>query len=242
MNEEAKSPDMLREALLDAILPHVVFDGWSESAFRAAVRDTGTDPALARACCPRGAGDLVVAFHRRGDRALAALVEAQGAPGQRYRDRIAGLVRKRIELIGDREAARRAAAHFALPHNAPEGARLIWETADLIWRLLGDTSEDINWYSKRATLAGVYSATFLYWLGDESPGQADTWDFLDRRIDDVMRIEKVKAKLRENPLMKPLMEGPLGQVLARVRAPGRGGAREGGEGLPGIWKEPEGGK
>ncbi len=232
---EGISPERLKEELLDAILPHVVFDGWSESAFRAAIRDTGTDPALARACCPRGAADLVTSFHKRGDHALEAWVTAHGTAGARYRDRIMGLVRKRIELIGDREAARRAAAHFALPLYAPEGARLIWETADLIWRLLGDTSDDINWYSKRATLAAVYSSTFLYWLGDESPENTATWDFLDRRIDDVMRIEKMKAKLRESPLAKPFLEGPVAALLARIHAPRSAQAAD----LPGHWREME---
>ena len=232
---EGVSPERAKDELLDAILPHVVFDGWSESAFRAAIRDTGTDPDLARACCPRGAHDLAAAFHKRGDRVLEEWVEANGAPGGRYRDRIMGLERKRIELIGDREAARRAAAHFALPHNAAEGARLIWETADLIWRLLGDTSDDINWYSKRATLAAVHSATFLYWLGDESPGNAATWDFLDRRIEDVMRFEKVKAKLRESPLAKPFLQGPVAAILSHIHAPRSTPAAD----LPGYWQEME---
>ncbi len=234
MNQE-NAPEIIRERLLDAILPHVVFDGWSDASFRAALRDSGIDPALARVCCPHGAADLVVAFHRRGDRALAEHVARHGAVGKRYRDRIAGLVRKRIELIDDREAARRAAAHFALPHNAPEGVRLIWGTADLIWRLLDDSSDDINWYSKRATLSAVYSTTFLHWIGDESPGNADTWDFLDRRIEEVMRFENLKARLGENALVKPLLAGPLGRMLAQIRAPGERRSED----LPGMWKETE---
>ena len=83
---------------------------------------------------------------------------------------------------------------------------------------LGDTSTDINWYTKRATLSGVYSATVLYWLGDDSPGNAATWDFLDRRIDDVMSIEKMKAKLRENPVSKALLAGPM-KLMEKVRMP-----------------------
>ena len=233
--KEGVSPERAKDELLDAILPHVVFDGWSESAFRAAIRDSGVDPMLSRACCPRGAADLAVSFHKRGDRALETWVKAHGTSGARYRDRIMELVRKRIELIEDREAARRAAAHFALPQYAPEGARLIWETADLIWSLLGDTSDDFNWYSKRATLAAVYSSTFLYWLGDESPGHADTIDFLDRRIDDVMRFEKLKAKLRENPLARPFLEGPIAALLGRIHAPRGVEAAD----LPGHWQETE---
>jgi ubiquinone biosynthesis protein COQ9 len=74
---------------------------------------------------------------------------------------------------------------------------------------LGDTSTDFNWYTKRATLSGVYGSTVLFWLGDDSPGHAATWEFLDRRIADVMQIEKFKAALRDNPLSRALRSGPF---------------------------------
>jgi ubiquinone biosynthesis protein COQ9 len=83
---------------------------------------------------------------------------------------------------------------------------------------LGDSSRDLNWYTKRATLSAVYAATVLFWLGDTSEGDADTWAFLDRRIDNVMQIEKAKAGLRDNPLGKALLRGPL-KILERVHAP-----------------------
>jgi ubiquinone biosynthesis protein COQ9 len=210
--------DPALDRLLDAALPHVPFDGWSDTSFRAAVADSGLDPALARALCPRGALDLAAAFHRRGDAALAQRMAAGDLTGLRYRDRVARAVRLRIELAEDREVVRRGSTLFALPQNAPEGARLIWGTADAIWTALGDSSRDLNWYTKRATLSGVYGATVLYWLGDDSPGHMATWDFLDRRIEDVMRIEKLKAQLRENPLGKALLAGPL-KLMEKVRAP-----------------------
>lgn len=208
----------LKEKLLDAILPQVAFEGWSEAAFRQAAAAAGADPALARAACPRGALDLAVAFHRRGDARMVELLSAMDLSQMRFRDRVATAVRCRLEAVGDREAARRATALFALPHLAPEAALLVWGTADAIWTALGDTSDDLNWYTKRATLSGVYAATLLYWLGDASPGHAASWGFLDRRIEDVMRIEKVKARLRENPALSRLMEGPAA-LAARFRQP-----------------------
>ena len=123
-------------------------------------------------------------------------------------------------LRRDKEALRRAATLFALPMYAPDGVKLVWGTSDAIWNALGDTSTDANWYTKRATLSAVHAATVLYWLGDDSPDHRDTWAFLDRRIDDVMQIEKVKAKARENKLVSQLMAGPLaflGRFFARPR-------------------------
>ncbi len=218
-----------RAALVSAALDHVMFDGWGPGTLAAAVEDSGVDPTLAKQVCPRGALDLAVAFHRRGDSAMVTAMEASKLGEMRYRDRIAQGVRLRLEAVAaDREAVRRGVALFALPQHAGEGASLIWGTCGLIWKTLGDSSEDINWYSKRATLSGVYSATLLFWLGDNSEGFADTWAFLDRRIDDVMRFESFKAKMRGNPLVKGFMAGP-GRILDHIRAPKPGPT----EGLPG---------
>lgn len=206
------------EKLLDAALMHVPFEGWSEATFRAAVADTGIDTGLARALFPRGGVDLALAHHRRGDELMVERLTATDLSAMRFRDRIAFAVRARIEATGDKEAVRRASALFALPQYAPDGARAIWDTCDLIWTTLGDGSEDFNWYSKRATLSGVYSSTLLFWLGDDSPGDEATSAFLDRRIENVMSIEKFKGKFRDSPLARTIGKGPLA-LLDRVRAP-----------------------
>jgi ubiquinone biosynthesis protein COQ9 len=212
-------PTDLKTRLMQAALPHVPFDGWSEATFRAAARDAGVDEGLARAHCPRGAVDLALAYHRAGDDAMAERLRAADLGSMRFRDRVAAAVRFRLEAA-DREVVRRSATLFALPMYAPDGARAIWGTADRIWTELGDTADDLNWYTKRATLAGVYAATVLYWLGDDSPGNAATWDFLDRRIAGVMQIETLKARLRANPLTRPAMQ--MQDWIARqVRRPPR---------------------
>jgi ubiquinone biosynthesis protein COQ9 len=192
--------------LLAAILPYVPFDGWSAPAFKAAVEAVGFDPALARLICPRGAVDLAVAYHRAGDAAMLARLAETDLAARRYRDRVALALRLRLE-VADPENVRRAAAVFALPQNAATGAALIWGTADAIWRALGDASDDFNWYSKRMSLSGVYSATVLYWMGDTSEGKRDTFEFIERRIEGILRFEKIKGRVIELPGMKDLLAG-----------------------------------
>ena len=225
--------DELRERLLDAALAHVPFDGWSEATLAAAARDLDWPIEEARALFPRAGVSLAAANHARGDRALERWFESADLSGMRYSEKVAELVWQRIRLAGGREAVRAATTLFALPQNAAEGARLIWNTADLIWRLLGDTSRDYNWYTKRAILSGVYGASVLYWLGDKSDESADTRAFIARRIANVMQFEKVKGQLRANPLVSRLLSGPA-RMLRSVRAPGEN--RKGG--LPGRWEEP----
>jgi len=227
-----KAPyEIVKDQLLDAALVHVAFDGWSETTFKAAIADAEVDRALARSVCPRGAVDLAIAFHKRGDAEMVARIKASDMSEMRFRDKIAAAVRHRIEAIDDKEAVRRGSTLFALPHLAGDGAKLIWGTVDLIWETLGDTSEDVNWYTKRGTLAGVYGSTVLFWLGDDSLENQATWEFLDRRIDNVMQIEKVKAQVRDNPVLSKLLAGP-NWALSRVKAPNKMARTD----VPGTWR------
>lgn len=218
IDSQTQDTDALRGRLLEAAMIHVAFDGWTEATFRAAAQDAGITLGVARAICPRGAVDLAVAYHKAGDAAMLERLGAAELGDLRFRDKVAAAVRFRLEAAEDKEAVRRGATLFALPIHAAEGSRLIWGTADAIWTALGDRSDDINWYTKRATLSGVYSSTVLYWLGDDSPEHHRTWDFLDRRIDDVMRFETVKAKLRDNPILSKVLSGPMA-LAGRIKAP-----------------------
>ncbi|MBB04800.1 MAG: COQ9 family protein [Pseudooceanicola sp.] len=207
----------LQNRLIDAILTHVAFEGWSEAAFRAAVSDAGVDRTVARGLYPRGARDLARAWHERGDARMVAALQESDLSDLRFRDRVIRAVRLRIETIEDKEALRRAMSQNALPLNAPDGARMLWQTADHIWNALGDTSDDYNWYTKRMTLSGVIGATLLFWLGDDSPDQQATWEFLDRRVDNVMQFEKVKGQLSSGPLGR-LLAGPV-SLLGGIKPP-----------------------
>ncbi|MFV0492292.1 MAG: COQ9 family protein [Pseudorhodobacter sp.] len=216
MQQEETDPTAdARAKLLQAALAHVPFDGWTETSFRAAIAASGLPEGLARALYPRGGVDLALAYHRDGDtqmtRALATPEAREAMARMRYSERVAHAIRTRLELIEDRELIRRGTTLFALPQHAAEGSKAIWGTADAIWKALDDNSRDFNWYSKRATLSAVYGATVLYWLGDDSPGRTASWEFLDRRIADVMRIEKMKAGFRDNPLARAFRASPMGR-------------------------------
>lgn len=217
--------------LLEAARMHVPFDGWSETTFRTAARDAGISEGVARAAVPRGAVGLALAHHEAGDAAMLDRLTKTDLSAMRFRDRISFAVRARLEAVDDKELVRRASTLFTLPQHSGLAARAAWGTADRIWTALGDTSDDVNWYTKRATLAGVYSATVLYWLGDDSDGHSRTWDFLDRRIEDVMQIEKLKARVRDNRMLSSLMQGPL-TVLGRIKAPRAARADD----MPGQWR------
>ncbi|MEO0822116.1 MAG: COQ9 family protein [Pseudomonadota bacterium] len=208
-----------RERLIEAALPHVVFDGWSAETLQRAVEDSGVEGSLAQLAFPRGGVDLALGFHRMMDARLAAELAETDLATMRIRDRVTHCVRRRIELVADhRDAVRRGATLLALPPYVAESTRALWDTADTIWSACGDRSDDVNWYTKRAILSTVLSSTVLYWLGDESLDNAATWGFLDRRIENVMQFEKMKGAVQANPLTRAAFWLP-GQILGQIRAP-----------------------
>jgi ubiquinone biosynthesis protein COQ9 len=208
----------MQAQLLAAALPHVAFDGWSETSLRAACQDLSITRQMAALACPRGAIDLAIRFHHDGDDAMQVVLQKTDINTMKIREKITFLVRARLDAIRDKEAVRRGATLMALPQHAAEGAGLVWGTCDRIWAAIGDSSADVNWYTKRLTLSSVYSTTVLYWLGDNSPNHQDTWTFLDRRIENVMQFEKFKAQVNANPLAKQLLAGP-NWLLSKIKAP-----------------------
>jgi ubiquinone biosynthesis protein COQ9 len=189
--------DVLRPRLIEAMLKHVPFDGWTASARAAGAQDAGIDPDIA-ALALQDAASMIDAFTARADARMAEAMAAAGVADMKIRDRIRlALVTRLEQAADDREAVRRALAIMAMPANAGLAARTLWRTVDTMWRAAGDTATDINHYTKRMTLGAVYSAVLLYWLDDDSEDMADTRAFIERRIEDVMRIEKAKAGVRQ---------------------------------------------
>lgn len=190
--------DEVRAALLAQLLTIAAFDGWTFKSLEQAANDAGVDPAALRAAFPREIGDVLRYWSEAADAEMAAAMAAPEFAGLKIREKVAFAVRARLDVMRPhKEAARRAAALMALPTHGLLGARLAWKTSDAIWRGLGDKSTDFNFYSKRGILTGVWTSTFARWLGDDSEDEAATNAFLDARIDNVMQIEKAKAKVRD---------------------------------------------
>ena len=185
--------DLVRERVLRESLTDIPQTGFSQETLAAAASRAGISRRELNDAFPNGPATLVEAFSNWADRLMAEKMAAE--PEQAHlRERIAAAVRTRIEVLNPHKgAARRAAAFLALPHNAPLGAKLMMRSVDAMWRAAGDRSTDFSWYTKRAILAGVYGATFAYWLSDSSEGNSATWTFLGHRIDEVMQIEKFRS-------------------------------------------------
>jgi ubiquinone biosynthesis protein COQ9 len=201
-----------------AVGENAVFDGWTKKAVDSAAAQLGIDPVQARLAMPKGQAAMIDLYIKEVDRGLAAHFTPKRMAGMKIREKIRALIWRRLEIMGPaREAIRRALAILAMPQNLPLALRAGWRSADHMWRLAGDTSTDFNHYTKRMTLGAVYGSTLLAWLDDESEGWSETAAFLDRRIDDIMKIEKLKAEWRGSSNRRL----SVSRFLGRLRYPPR---------------------
>jgi len=216
---ESPSPlEQLRRRLALAVGENAVFDGWTARAVDSAAAQLGIDPVQARLAMPKGQSGMIDLYIDEVDRALEAWFTPERLEGLKIREKIRALVWRRLEIMGPaREAVRRALAILAMPRNVPVALRISWRTADLMWRIAGDTSTDFNHYTKRMTLGAVYASTLVAWLDDRSEGWSETAAFLDRRIEDVMTFEKWKAGWRGSGERRL----SLTRFLGRLRYPPR---------------------
>jgi len=210
--------EAIRQKLALAVGENAAFDGWTSKAVDSAASQLDIDPAQARLAFPKDAPHMIEAWIHGVDAAMEAHFTPKRIAAMKVRERIRALIWYRLETMGPaREAVRTALSILAMPPNVPLALRIGWRSADLMWRIAGDTATDYNHYSKRLILSGVYGSTLLAWLDDQSEGWMETSAFLDRRLAGVMRFEKWKASWTGNELHRP----SLTRFLGRLRYPAR---------------------
>ncbi|MEM8921853.1 MAG: COQ9 family protein [Pseudomonadota bacterium] len=195
-SQDARAPSArLRETLLDALLEIAPFEGWTRASLKEAAKASGLSSGEVSLAVPGGITDLLEAFAARADNEAARIIGDADLGRMKVRERITFAVRARIEAVAPhKEAARRAAEAAMAPWRVGLAHRLVWRTADVLWRSVGDKSTDGNWYSKRAILSGVLASTLVVWFASDDE---NAWRHLDARIDNVMQFEKVKARAKK---------------------------------------------
>jgi ubiquinone biosynthesis protein COQ9 len=184
-----------RDAAIAAMLPHVPFDGWTYGAVRRGLASIGAAADDAALLFPGGSGDMIEAFCDWSDRQMEQPASSLD-PASPLHKRVRAVISLRLQQNRPhKEAIRRALAHLALPGNARLSAVMTARTVDAIWHAAGDRTADFSWYTKRAILAVVWTATLFYWLRDNGEDEAATLAFLDRRLAGVGRIGSVRRRV-----------------------------------------------
>ena len=205
-------------SIIEAALIHVPFDGWGQEALNAGAADAGFTADDVARLFPGGAVDAIVMHSAMADAAMVAAFETMPDKPDRVHLMIRAMVLIRLEqATPHKEAVRRGLATLAVPNNALASARALYATVDAMWRAAGQRDTDISFYTKRATLAAVYSATLLAWIADASGDPLVIEGFLDRRLRDVSQIPKATAPLRSFVSTGQRLAEGMFQVVGRAR-------------------------
>ena len=189
----------VKDRLLLAMLPHVVFDGWSLESLAAGRCDLKGEVLETRLLFPEGMKDVAIHFGDYIDRAMLVELAKIDLDKLSIRERISTSVLLRLRLLSPhKEVIRRLLSFLALPGNHPVGMKITMKTINLIWYTAGDTATDFNYYTKRGLLASIYGLTILYWLSDTSQDLGETESFLAQRLNSVMKIPKLRSKIIKN--------------------------------------------
>jgi ubiquinone biosynthesis protein COQ9 len=212
-----RNSDNPRDQILRAALPLVAFEGWTDKMLSQAVKDAGLPEGAADLYFPEGVLDLLAYWSESLNIAAEEKLSDLNLVDMKIRDRVTQGVLARLEVIAPHEeAARRAMSRLALPDSFLTGRMSapgqLWAMADMIWRAIGDTSTDGNFYSKRTILSGVIASTLPVWLNDDDPAKMKARAFLDARIANVMQFEKFKWQFKSATQDMPSPASILGAI------------------------------
>ncbi len=207
-----------RRDILDAALVDIPFDGWTSTVLQTAAAACKLPQGAEELYFPGGPLELIEFWSTECDQHVRTELAKLDLAAMRIRDKVTAGVLARFYAIGPHdEAARRALARTALPDGLSLSPKILWASADTIWRAIGDRSTDINYYTKRTTLSAVISTSLLAWLGDSDPNKEKARQFLDARIENVMQFEKAKFKVKKR--MEALPDPAV--LLGKLRYGGR---------------------
>ncbi|MEZ5946479.1 MAG: COQ9 family protein [Hyphomonas sp.] len=201
----ATPSDKLRQRWLDALLPEVAFDGWTEAAAARAAKAAGLDQGEQALAAPRGVQDLIDAFFDRAGQVAKESLAAQDLAAMGVTARVtAGVLAWLEALQPHREAVRRATTRGLLPWHAGPAMQRAWQVADMVWDAAGDTAKDYNRYSKRGLLAAALPPIVLYWL--DAPSDEDLDAYVTRRLAQASGIGRSAGKI-VGPLLDAVSAG-----------------------------------
>jgi len=187
---EAPPFSKAESAILSSAYAHVPSYGFTIDALKLGARDAGYLD-VSTNLFPRGVFDLInyhlvtqrlalkdnVQFPDNGEKKLGV--------GSKVRTLTLARLRANEPVV---HRWQEALAIMAQPSYVPASISELAKLADEIWFLAGDQSVDSSWYTKRASLSTIYSATEVYMTQDKSSNFTETEQFLDNRLADLMKV------------------------------------------------------
>lgn len=188
-----------REEFIQAAIPFICKNGWHNAALEETSKKLFQDPLYYKTLFD-SISSAVQHFQENED---ARILKKIGKKKEKesIRIHIGKMVLCRIkELSGGIEMHKALKEYYASIKHLDEGTKSLWRSADVIWRAAGDTSTDMNHYSKRFLLSSIMLASYKHYI--KSPGDIDEYvtDSLDKLV---KRMQKLKIpKIEDIPILR----------------------------------------
>ena len=206
MKTETLDINQIRIDLVRAMLTHVPFDGWTWEAMEQGAIDIGFEKK--KTCSIRikifkdlfknGPIDFIDVFSQIIDLEVKENYNSIESKPERVPEKIKKIIMIRLNLCQKyKEAVRSSISLSAIPVNTKISLNILYRTCNSIWRIVGDKSTDFSFYTRRISLAAVYTSTLLFWLNEQSNNNIETEFFLDRRLKDISKISILKRPLSD---------------------------------------------
>ena len=206
MNTKTFDNNQIRIDLIKAMLTHVPFDGWTWEAMEQGAIDIGFEKKktsslrikIFKDLFKNGSIDFIDIFSEIIDLEVKENYNSIEEKPERVPEKIKKIIMIRLNLCQKyKEAVRSSISLSAIPVNTKISLNILYRTCNSIWRIAGDKSTDFSFYTRRISLAAVYTSTLLFWLNDKSNNNIETEFFLDRRLKDISKISSLKRPLSD---------------------------------------------
>ncbi|KFO71364.1 hypothetical protein N303_10348, partial [Cuculus canorus] len=217
-SEDYESEEQLQHRILTAALEFVPEHGWTAEAIAEGAKALGLSAAAAGMFQSDGS-QLILHFLSQCNTKLSELLEQEQKlvqQGEAEKKPIDQFLRDAVEarlrmVIPYLERWPQALSILLMPHNIPSSLSLLSSMIDDILHYAGDQSTDINWYTRRAVLTGIYNTTELVMMQDSSPDFEDTWRFLENRIADAMKMGDTANQVQSTG--EAIVQGLMGAAV-----------------------------
>ena len=203
MNQKSK--------LLSTILKEVKTHGWTNSSIENSLKKEKINRLDFNILFPGGIDEVIEFFLESIDKSMKKYINKNLANTKSITKKVADALKYRFVLFNKKKLIISKTIPYIIlkPHLL---VKLTWKTSDLIWRAIADNSTDFNYYTKRSTLALIYTSTLAYWVENKNKTQ-EINDFIDRRIANLISFGIKKGKLK-NRIRKYLPETSI--ILSKL--------------------------
>ncbi|EPY51460.1 ubiquinone biosynthesis protein Coq9 [Schizosaccharomyces cryophilus OY26] len=182
--------------ILKHALEHVPQLGFSEKAITIGGRSLGYSN-LPKALFPSGPMDLISYFLLQQRYALREQ-KSHLTILPSTTEKVTHLIWSRLQANRDiLEHLPHMIATCVTPSNLPSSVKSLAYLSDEILYLAQDKSADFHWYTKRAAVSAIYSASELFMTKDNSPNFQATYDFVQHRVQHAKALNNIREDILE---------------------------------------------